>query len=286
MLRYLGIPSRVAAGFTSGKYDARRRTWTVTDHDAHAWVEVWFRGYGWLPFDPTPGRGGAERAVHRRRRPRFDVAATAAVLRGARASGSSAAIADQLRLRRHGGGSRPRSPTWRRRSAALVGSRLAHVGACFALLVAVAGRARAARDHGEARRCGDRRYLTRDPRRLAAACRQRAARLPARPAGRGRRRARRPTSCAALVRDRARRRRATAFGRSRGCGALRPAGGRPARRPAATRGDLRRLRRSLRRELGRFERARGLAVASLARLRRISARGRDGGRARAGACAR
>jgi len=29
----------------------------VTDHDAHAWVETWFAGYGWLAFDPTPGRG-------------------------------------------------------------------------------------------------------------------------------------------------------------------------------------------------------------------------------------
>ena len=57
MLRYLGVPARVAVGFTSGTYDERSRTWTVTDHDAHAWVEVWFRGYGWLPFDPTPGRG-------------------------------------------------------------------------------------------------------------------------------------------------------------------------------------------------------------------------------------
>jgi hypothetical protein len=29
----------------------------VTDHEAHAWVEVWFAGEGWVPFDPTPGRG-------------------------------------------------------------------------------------------------------------------------------------------------------------------------------------------------------------------------------------
>ena len=29
----------------------------MTDHNAHAWVEAWFPGYGWLPFDPTPGRG-------------------------------------------------------------------------------------------------------------------------------------------------------------------------------------------------------------------------------------
>jgi protein-glutamine gamma-glutamyltransferase len=57
MLRYLGIPARVAAGFTSGRYDGEKETWTVTDRNAHTWVEVWFRGYGWLPFDPTPGRG-------------------------------------------------------------------------------------------------------------------------------------------------------------------------------------------------------------------------------------
>jgi transglutaminase-like putative cysteine protease len=55
MLRYLGIPSRVAVGFTSGTW--KDGAWTVTDHDAHAWVEVWFAGQGWLPFDPTPGRG-------------------------------------------------------------------------------------------------------------------------------------------------------------------------------------------------------------------------------------
>ncbi len=57
MLRYLGIPSRVAAGFTSGIYDRERRVWNVSDRNAHTWVEVWFKGYGWLPFDPTPGRG-------------------------------------------------------------------------------------------------------------------------------------------------------------------------------------------------------------------------------------
>ena len=68
MLRYVGVPARVAVGFSSGSYDAKTGVWTVTDHDAHAWVEVWFRGYGWLPFDPTPStgrpeRGRAERAV-------------------------------------------------------------------------------------------------------------------------------------------------------------------------------------------------------------------------------
>jgi hypothetical protein len=57
MLRYLGIPARVAAGFASGRYDSKRGVWSVSDHDAHTWVEVWFANYGWLPFDPTPGRG-------------------------------------------------------------------------------------------------------------------------------------------------------------------------------------------------------------------------------------
>jgi transglutaminase-like putative cysteine protease len=55
MLRLLGIPARVAVGFTSGSL--RDGVWTVTDHEAHAWVEAWFNGWGWLPFDPTPGRG-------------------------------------------------------------------------------------------------------------------------------------------------------------------------------------------------------------------------------------
>jgi transglutaminase-like putative cysteine protease len=56
MLRMLGVPARVAVGFTSGTQDDDGK-WQVTDHDAHAWVEAWFAGHGWVPFDPTPGRG-------------------------------------------------------------------------------------------------------------------------------------------------------------------------------------------------------------------------------------
>jgi hypothetical protein len=62
LLRLLGIPARVAEGFTSGTFDPRQKVWHVTDHDAHAWVEVYFPGYGWLPFDPTPSRGLATRS--------------------------------------------------------------------------------------------------------------------------------------------------------------------------------------------------------------------------------
>jgi hypothetical protein len=59
MLRYLGIPARVAVGFAGGTYSAKAHAWLVTDREAHAWVEVWFKGYGWLPFDPTPAAPGA-----------------------------------------------------------------------------------------------------------------------------------------------------------------------------------------------------------------------------------
>ena len=59
MLRYLGIPARVAVGFAGGSYDSTKRVWNISDREAHAWVEVWFKGYGWLPFDPTPAAPGA-----------------------------------------------------------------------------------------------------------------------------------------------------------------------------------------------------------------------------------
>jgi hypothetical protein len=54
LLRMGGVPARVAAGFAPGSYDRRRREYVVRDVDAHSWVEVWFSGYGWVPFDPTP----------------------------------------------------------------------------------------------------------------------------------------------------------------------------------------------------------------------------------------
>jgi transglutaminase-like putative cysteine protease len=57
LLREEGIPARVAVGFTSGTQSADDpESWTITSHDAHAWVEVLFSGYGWLPFEPTPQR--------------------------------------------------------------------------------------------------------------------------------------------------------------------------------------------------------------------------------------
>jgi protein-glutamine gamma-glutamyltransferase len=56
MLRMDGIPARVAAGFLPGSYDGATGSYRVSALDAHAWVEVYFTGIGWVPFDPTPPR--------------------------------------------------------------------------------------------------------------------------------------------------------------------------------------------------------------------------------------
>ena len=170
MLRYLGIPARVAAGFTSGTYDAETRAWTVTDHDAHTWVEVWFDGFGWLPFDPTPGRGslgGSYTASSRS----FDKAVSAfpltdllnvsenslrAGLERARVTNAAAGAADgggRGGMGRVTTGLRDRSPSL------LVLLILVALGAVVVIALAKLALRRS-------------RYLTRDPRRIAAACRR------------------------------------------------------------------------------------------------------------------
>jgi len=55
MTRILNIPTRLATGFTSGKYNYVTGYYEVKSSDAHAWVEVYFPHFGWVDFDPTPG---------------------------------------------------------------------------------------------------------------------------------------------------------------------------------------------------------------------------------------
>ncbi|MFC0190522.1 DUF4129 domain-containing transglutaminase family protein [Fictibacillus aquaticus] len=59
MLRSAGIPARWAKGFTQGEIEEvledGMREFTVTNANAHSWVEVYFQGIGWLPFEPTRG---------------------------------------------------------------------------------------------------------------------------------------------------------------------------------------------------------------------------------------
>ncbi|MEX2598370.1 MAG: transglutaminase domain-containing protein, partial [Dehalococcoidia bacterium] len=54
MLRSLDIPARYVLGYTSGAYDNDLDEYRVLDLNYHSWVEVYFPGYGWIPFEPTP----------------------------------------------------------------------------------------------------------------------------------------------------------------------------------------------------------------------------------------
>jgi hypothetical protein len=166
MLRYLGVPARVAVGFSSGTYDARSGVWTVTDHDAHAWVEVWFRGYGWLPFDPTPSAGRPElgelSAPYSSASRGFD-----AKRAGVTPAGPGSSVVAQAAHRHDETGPAP-SVT----ATAAAGSKATsqHTSLLkLLLLVLTAVVAAIVATKLVLRRA---RYLTRDPRRVAAACRR------------------------------------------------------------------------------------------------------------------
>ncbi|MFJ7253572.1 DUF3488 and DUF4129 domain-containing transglutaminase family protein [Streptomyces sp. NPDC098085] len=58
MARTLGIPARVAVGFTPGTQQSNG-SMSVGLRDAHAWPELYFEGVGWTRFEPTPTRGTA-----------------------------------------------------------------------------------------------------------------------------------------------------------------------------------------------------------------------------------
>lgn len=54
LLRSAGIPARNVNGFLGGEWSESGEYLAVTQNGAHSWVEVWFPGLGWVPFDPTP----------------------------------------------------------------------------------------------------------------------------------------------------------------------------------------------------------------------------------------
>ncbi|HWL32333.1 MAG TPA: transglutaminase-like domain-containing protein, partial [Gaiellaceae bacterium] len=160
MLRMLGVPARVAAGFTSGTYEDGG--WTVTDHNAHAWVEVWFPGYGWLAFDPTPGRGSLT-ASYSASSTGFNAGDAADGFLGGAGRVSGGGV-DQLRLleQKELLAERAEAAGRRRASERSTSTLWLLVLLGLAAIVAI-GVAKTVR-----RRL---RYLTRDPRRLAGAAR-------------------------------------------------------------------------------------------------------------------
>jgi transglutaminase-like putative cysteine protease len=164
MLRSLGIPARVAVGFTSGRYDRRRGKWRVTDHDAHAWVEVWFDGYGWIPFDPTPGRGRLT-GSYSSSSDTLDTAAIRSLL-----GGRSPVVAGELqRTRARGTTILPGRDVPGDLPSAV--SRVRDTGASLLRLLALLAAAAVAAIALAKLAIRRSRYLTRDPRRIAAACR-------------------------------------------------------------------------------------------------------------------
>jgi transglutaminase-like putative cysteine protease len=56
LTRLLGIPARLAGGFTEGTH-ASGKTYVVKTDDAHVWAQVYFSGYGWINFEATPSGG-------------------------------------------------------------------------------------------------------------------------------------------------------------------------------------------------------------------------------------
>ena len=58
LLRSLGVHAREVNGFLGGQWNEFGQYLAVTQNEAHTWVEVWFPGYGWVEFDPTPGGAG------------------------------------------------------------------------------------------------------------------------------------------------------------------------------------------------------------------------------------
>ncbi len=93
LVRAAGVPARVVLGYTPGQEQADGSR-LITSADAHAWVEVFYDGPGWVTFDPTPISGA--RAVDLPWATRADDAATGPSAGAAAPTGGAAAPSAQL----------------------------------------------------------------------------------------------------------------------------------------------------------------------------------------------
>jgi transglutaminase-like putative cysteine protease len=62
LARAAGLPARLATGYASGSYDALNARYIITAAQAHSWPEIYFPGYGWVPFEPTAGQAPLTRS--------------------------------------------------------------------------------------------------------------------------------------------------------------------------------------------------------------------------------
>lgn len=60
MLRTLDVPTRIVTGFAPVEFDLAANGYLYRGRDAHSWVEVYFPGQGWVPFEPTPSESPIE----------------------------------------------------------------------------------------------------------------------------------------------------------------------------------------------------------------------------------
>lgn len=63
MLRSVGVPARMVAGYAVGEYIPEEKRFLIRDTDRHGWAQVYFPGYGWIDIEATPGYPAVGRGV-------------------------------------------------------------------------------------------------------------------------------------------------------------------------------------------------------------------------------
>ena len=54
LMREVNVPTRMVAGYGMGTWEPNQEILVIRDRDSHVWPEVFFPGYGWVIFEPTP----------------------------------------------------------------------------------------------------------------------------------------------------------------------------------------------------------------------------------------
>ena len=63
MLRAVGVPARLAAGYAPGEFEPNSEIRFIKDSDSHGWAQAYFPEYGWIDFEPTPNWPEHERVL-------------------------------------------------------------------------------------------------------------------------------------------------------------------------------------------------------------------------------